>query len=108
MVAEIVSYTDLPRKERLAIKRDIAKRVVDIVTEHHPEPVLMAELNAQITSETPIIDSAEGEPLDRRVSIGHAGVVVYSAQLAIERGDIVPDSWGDEITYRLPLDEQSN
>ncbi len=108
MNGEVVSYVDLPRKDRLAIKRDVARRVVDIVTEHHPEPVLLARLNAQITSETPIIDSVEDQPLDRRVLIGHAGVVVYAAQLATERGEIVPDSWGDEITYRLSSDEQPN
>jgi hypothetical protein len=104
MTGEFRSYQDNPRSVKLAIKRDLADRVVGIVTERHPEPVLVAEVQARITAETPTVDTAEGKPLGMNVPLGHTGVVWYAIQTAMEKKQIVTDSWGDQAALRLPND----
>ena len=100
---EFVDYQDVPRALKLEVTRDLAQRVLAIVTEAHPEPVLGAEIEAQITEQTPFVDTVAGEPIDRNVSINSAAVMMAREQ-AIRRGDIVPDMRGTQVTFRLPAD----
>ena len=97
---EFADFQDMPRGVKLAIKRDLAQRAIDIVTMYHPQPVLGAEIEAQITETTPTVDTAGGEPIGNHVEI--ASAVSYGIGLAVTRKAIHPSMRGNQLEYRLP------
>lgn len=103
---EFVDYQDTPRALKIGITRDLAQRVLAIVTEAHPEPVLGAEIEAQITEQTRFVDTVAGEPLGRNVSVDGAAVTM-AREMAIRKGDIIPGMRGTQLTFRLPVDPVS-
>jgi|GEM_PF-4847268 len=100
---EVLEYQDAPRALKQAIVRDLAERVLAIVTDYHPEPVLAAEIEAQITEQTPFVDTAAGEEIGKTVSVSDFAVAMAREQ-ATRKGDIVPGMRGNQLTYRLPVD----
>ena len=97
---EFADFQDMPRGVKLAIKHDLAQRAINIVTMYHPQPVLGAEIEAQITEATPTVDTAGGEPIDMRVDIGSA--VSLAIDLAVSRKNIQLGMRGNQLEYRLP------
>ncbi len=100
---EFLDYQDAPRKTKHAILRDLSRRVLAIVTEHHPEPVLGAEIDAQITEQTPFVDTAEGDPIGKHVYVSDFAVA-YAREKAIQNKSVVVGMRGNQLTYRLPAD----
>lgn len=97
---EYADFQDVPRAVKLAIKRDLAERALDIVTKYHPQPVLGAEIEAQITEATPFVDTAGGEPIGARVDID--GAVGFGIGLAVSKKSIMHGMRGNQSTYSLP------
>ena len=64
--------------------------------------MLGAEIEAQITEATPVVDMAAGEALDRRVIIDSA--VAFGIGLAVSKKNIVVGMRGNQLEYRLPND----
>lgn len=100
-MSEVVGYQDMPRATRQAIVRDLSQRVLDIVTSHHPEPVLGAEIEAQITEVSEIVDIANNEPLGDRVLLSSMSLALAKEQ-AVKKHGVVIGSRGNQLTYRLP------
>jgi len=103
MTLETISYQDAKREIRFAIRRDLAQRAIDIVTAYHPKPVLGAKIEAQITEATPVVNTAEGEPLERSVMLND-GAVFYAIAQAVDRRHIIHSMRGNQSEYRLPAD----
>ena len=101
---ERTEFQDQPRNIRLAIYRDLQQRAVDIVTVSDPEPVLGAEIEAQITESTPTVTTAEWQVLRDEVEVGSA--VALALGKAVDSRRLVMGSRGDQPTYRLPLNPE--
>lgn len=93
---ELVPYAEAPRKARQAVVRELTGRVLDIVVEHHPAPVLAAEVEARITEETPSVD------VDDATVLLSGSSVSFASEKLMQRGSIVFGLRGTQPIYRLP------
>lgn len=99
MSEKFADYQDLPRAARQTLVRELSQRVLDIVGAHHPEPVLGAEIEAQISEQASFIDTDDGT----HVHIGD-DVLWYAREQAVQKGGVIAGMRGNQLTYRLPDD----
>ena len=105
MYIETLGYDEMPRATRQAIVRDLSQRVLEIVTAHHPEQVLGAEIQAQITETTPVVDTAEGEPIGKQVVLSDMALAA-AQEHAIKHHGVEVDMRGNQLAYRLQTTEE--
>lgn len=99
MIARIESYEYLTRSEKLEVKDLLSQKVLEIVEVHRPNPVLEAEVEAQITEAKEPVVLTDGT----RVVVTDSSLV-YALDYAVRKKGIMREMRGNQLQYRLPAD----